>query len=298
MIKLSNDYWVPMIDDFMVPNPILRKRIVNWYPFDTNQAMLQYESGTIHLYHRIINVHLLEEDHKFKCILIGDQYEDPYTYMDESEWIELFSTKFRRKFISTERSIDDVALSSGISFSSIHSYRTARKIPSLYSANRLINTMKRSLSELYVANYEEPYVANVRTPDEWDDVIEDIMRLYPAIARDVCLWYPIGLYEVHLKLTDGTRYLYDIRTRQIVYIYSEDIGPVLMPEEEWREIFSERLRRFMTEIGMSRSKLARIVEVTPMMMYKYMYGKATPSLYKATRIARALDKTLTDFQVM
>ena len=299
MLKKSQHYWLPMIEEYMVPHPNMFNRIVRWYPYDSSQILIQFNTGTIRLYHVVNNVHICEPDHQYEEIRVGDQYEeDPYTYMDEDDWIDLFVVKFRRKFISAGMSIDYLVWNSGVSEQSIHKYRTARNIPSLYIANRLMNVMKRSLSELYVADYERIRVAEVRTPEEWDEIADEIILRYPNVARDVTTWYPIGLYEVHLRIPNGSRYVYDIRSKELIHVYSEDVGPVLIPEDEWREIYGERLRRYMDEVNMSRSALARIVGVTPMMMYKYMYGKSTPSLYKATRIARALGKTLTDFQVM
>ena len=69
-------------------------------------------------------------------------------------------------------------------------------------------------------------------------------------------------------------------------------------EEEWRERFANKLNAIMEVLGMTKEELAYKSGVSVISLYSYLTSRSTPSLYNATKLARVLNCTLTDFQVL
>ena len=69
-------------------------------------------------------------------------------------------------------------------------------------------------------------------------------------------------------------------------------------EEEWRERFANKLNAIMKVLGMTKEELAYKSGVSVISLCSYLTSRSTPSLYNVTKLARVLNCTLTDFQVL
>ena len=71
-----------------------------------------------------------------------------------------------------------------------------------------------------------------------------------------------------------------------------------MSEDEWRMEYGRRLKSILRDRTIRQEQLADDLKLSRMMISKYINGKATPSAYNASRIAKALNcdtRELTDF---
>ena len=129
--------------------------------------------------------------------------------------------------------------------------------------------------------------------DYWEPVCRDFCERYPDYVDDIVDWYPSGQMEIVIKTNDGRKYIYDCFDQQkygtLIPIESSDNN-----EEEWRNIFSKNLIRKIYRCGMTQDMLAYEIGVTPVMINRYVKGRATPSAYMLKRIADTLRCSFTE----
>ena len=133
---------------------------------------------------------------------------------------------------------------------------------------------------------------------QFETVFEEMELYFPMLVDKMVDWYPSGQLEITVKLEDGSKVAYSSITKGIRTIRNADGIPEYMDEERWREAFKVRLYKKLYMTNMNQESLAKESGVSPVMISKYMSGKATPSGYTIHRLARALGCTvaeLTDF---
>ena len=129
------------------------------------------------------------------------------------------------------------------------------------------------------------------TNDQWDTMIKEFSELYPYLAEKVIDWYPSGQMEITVRILEGEKFAFDFMDKSIRSLGNvNDRGFVdfKIDEEEWRIIFSSKLRTKMMRVCMSQSDLSELTGISMVSMSKYINGKATPSAYNMTLIASAL----------
>ena len=104
---------------------------------------------------------------------------------------------------------------------------------------------------------------------------------YASITEEC---YQENEWDLIAILKDGTRIMYDGEQHSIRSLPdSNDIS-----EEQLRIEFSKRVSKILRRRGMSQLELSNLTGISTTTISKYMSRKATPSLYNANRIARAL----------
>ena len=122
----------------------------------------------------------------------------------------------------------------------------------------------------------------------WDEVLADFEMYNPHLVNKVVDWYPSGQAEITVKLDDGRKMCYDwgIKKTRAVYLPDGSVG--CDDEAEWRRMFAKRLDARLRKMCVSEIWLSEVSGISRVTLSKYMTGKATPSAYNTSRLARAL----------
>lgn len=280
----------------------------DYYPIGQKEILLIFED-------RMFTHCFLEQCGRiqFKRFLFDPPSEIRDRYMDESEWQVVFASKLARKINKSDTVQERVSERASLSLVSMNRYCNGLATPSLYNMSRIAKALECSLSEFYVADYEGPAhdmdTLYIRPIEELDDEIRKLNRLYSRELEEVIEWYPVGNREIVLT-SKHNYWIYDCQESKLTHVcprirgggclndleyYLRVRAPITYySETEWRQLFADRLAELMDEAGISKSKLARDVDVTVAMLRRYYNGLATPSFYIATKIARVLGVTMTE----
>ena len=134
--------------------------------------------------------------------------------------------------------------------------------------------------------------------NEWlENLIQDCRQYCPWIIGRV-VDYRSGRdnHEVIAELDDGSRVIFDTTIRGFQYLSPEMNGETMTDLEEdlWRKEFSEMFRRKLRQSGIPLWKLSKITGISEQALSGYLHRRGTPSLYRAYRIANALDCSIDD----
>ena len=131
-------------------------------------------------------------------------------------------------------------------------------------------------------------MVRARMDEKWDRILEEFENVYPSVASETNWWYVVGLNEIVVILDDGSRFIYNYMTKMLKQFYSP--GEVdEQNEEECRREFSRNLRKKMEDAYMTQEMLSEATGISKVTISKYMNGLATPSIYNARRICKALN---------
>ena len=96
-------------------------------------------------------------------------------------------------------------------------------------------------------------------------------------------------------MTDGTKYDYHAMSKTIRNVKERPMHhDNLYDEEEWREVFADRLSELICTKGLSQQSLAEYTGLSKGAINNYISKKSTPSGYALSKLARALDCTVMD----
>lgn len=131
-----NEQWNSVIEDFERHYPDLADTVVDWYPINRNEIVVQIDNGSKYIYMFIGNklIRYYEPDNS------GD--------FDEEKWRKEFARKLQRKIDETHIYQDELARRTGISAVSISKYLNCKSSPSGYNIERLAAALNCSVSEL------------------------------------------------------------------------------------------------------------------------------------------------------
>lgn len=107
-------------------------------------------------------------------------------------------------------------------------------------------------------------------------------------------WYPSGPSEITVKLSDGSRLIYDdiSKTRRMLRdIYKR---PLERTEKEWKQDFSRRLKQMIRMRSTTQIELSARTGISAPTIHLYVSGKSVPSLYNASKLADALNCSIND----
>lgn len=130
-----------------------------------------------------------------------------------------------------------------------------------------------------------------RIDEQWNNIVDEFARLHPLIAEKVIDWYPSGQLELTVRTDEGDKYAYDFIEKKIRFlgnIYAEQDEMSSIDELEWRRKFASVLDAKMRRVCISQSALSELTGISMVSISKYINGKATPSTYNLSKIARAL----------
>lgn len=307
MLKKLRDAWDFALDQFFDEHRYLLRDLVELHPVSQLEVAAKFKT----FQDTLIDCRYMSSEWIDEIVVTDDYQEDLLHYIDEEEWRIVFGKKLRNKLIRNFGIQEDVASKIGLSRISLNRYCSGKATPSLYNVNRIVNYLCSPLSEFYILPDESTKRVMVRPMEFWDEVIEIVKKERPDIFKDGANWYPVGLHEMTIRMHNNDRYLYDTDEHSLLPIYKAKAGKEnqwgrvidlteyeFIDEEEWRERFADKLTAIMHSRNMTKEELSYKSGISASSLYFYMTGRKTPSLYNATKIARVLECTLTDFQIL
>ena len=124
------------------------------------------------------------------------------------------------------------------------------------------------------------------------DIMFNNFKLYcPNYVDRVKKYSDIGYYQLKVELDDGSIIIYDELLPGIKFPAS---NPNELSEQRYKSEFGYNLRRMMKLKGINQIQLAEITGISKYGINHYINGKVSPSLYNASRIADALDCSISD----
>lgn len=124
--------------------------------------------------------------------------------------------------------------------------------------------------------------------DMWRSVFEAFSTAEPKYYDDMVDWYPSGHLEITVKLRDGRRLTYNLMNDTTRFIPVSEDDTEELNEDQWRSEFGRRLRNRIISAGLHQDKVSELTGISRVSLSKYMNGKALPSAYNLSRIARVL----------
>lgn len=119
-------------------------------------------------------------------------------------------------------------------------------------------------------------------------------KLYFPIASElVTSFKQTGLFDLTIKLNDGTSVMYDDIEHSIRNLPRDSKS---MSEKECRREFGLRLRKIMYIKNISQLELSERTGISNVTISNYLNFKATPSFYNVDRIAKALGCSMEDLR--
>lgn len=135
--------------------------------------------------------------------------------------------------------------------------------------------------------------------DRNERVITEFKMWYPEFYKRTVDCDITGYHSLIATLDDGSKLEFstlDNTLLDVTRFHSPDY--ILdMSEEEWRKEYGRRLKTLLHDRSIRHEILADKLGLSKVMVSKYINGKATPSTYITSRIARLLDcdtRELTD----
>ena len=124
------------------------------------------------------------------------------------------------------------------------------------------------------------------------DIMFNNFKLYcPNYVDRVKEYSDIGYYQLKVELDDGSIIIYDELLPGIKFPAS---NPNELSEQRYKSEFGYNLRRMMKLKSINQIQLAEITGISKYGINHYINGKVSPSLYNASRIADALDCSISD----
>lgn len=128
--------------------------------------------------------------------------------------------------------------------------------------------------------------------EHYKQIFEDFKLRHSYLANGVKDWSPRGDMGVRVFMVDGTKYDYYARGKVIRQVEKRPMHTDDYDEDDWREVFADRLCEFICSKGLSQQSLADYTGLSKGSINKYINKTATPSAYALTKLARALDCTI------
>lgn len=126
-------------------------------------------------------------------------------------------------------------------------------------------------------------------------ILDQFKMYHPYLADGIEDWSPRGEMGIRVIMTDGSEYDFHAMSNTVRNVKDRPVHhDNSFNEEEWRVIFADRLTERMVTKGISQQALAEYTGLGKGSINNYVNGKATPSGYALTKIARALDCTVMD----
>lgn len=299
MRKNSYETWEAQFNNLKRWKPEFADRTFDWYPLGFHTIAIELDNGDIYEYKDINKFsyrRIFNYDDREQFWKDMDELHGPFV-MSEKEWRHKFKDLLGKCMTDANVGYEYLSDLSGISRMSIYKYMEEQSTPSLYSATRLVKTMWRSLTDLDVPNNGYIDVKTLTRHETWDEIFRDLENEYPRLMEDVVDWYPNGPREVVVRTADSFKAAIDLYDYSMKVIHDPSDDGVYISEDEWRREFSKILQDIMDETDITQFQLSLKTGITQGGLNKYINGKSTPSLYNATKIARALDVPLMKFYI-
>ena len=120
---------------------------------------------------------------------------------------------------------------------------------------------------------------------EEQELIDDFELYFPWVAKHVFSYKLKSYGLLEIVLDDNSKLIYDWYDKSILNLKDnlDDIS-----EEAWRKHFRYKLIKLLNNRHIPQKVLSELTGISERTLTKYTNGLATPSLYNARKIARAL----------
>lgn len=126
-----------------------------------------------------------------------------------------------------------------------------------------------------------------------NDIFENMQSYYPFLSERMVSYKKVGPYELIIKTNDGETILYDDVNHSIRRLPRDSNN---MTEQEVSVEFRQRLRRLMTQQGVSQLELSELTGIPQSTISNYLTGKFLPGFYNMDKIAKALKCSIDEFR--
>ena len=202
-----------------------------------------------------------------------------------------FSDNLKSLLNELEMTPQELAKETGLTPRAVYYYLNDEREPTSKALNKIHHVIRDngidiSINEL---KYGKELNGDEANDCRLDELIHNFKLYCPWAYEDAIDFHLAGFFELIIDLKDGSKMRYvDI---DHVFCYFDD---ECEDEDVFRKRFRNRLRTLMIAAGVSQKKLSALSGITEQTISKYMMTKATPSLYNADRIARALGCEVSD----
>lgn len=124
-------------------------------------------------------------------------------------------------------------------------------------------------------------------------IFENMQSYYPFLSERMVSYKKVGPYELIVKTNDGETILYDDVNHSIRRLPRDSNN---MTEQEVSVEFRQRLRRLMTQQGVSQLELSELTGIPQSTISNYLTGKFLPGFYNMDKIAKALKCSIDEFR--
>ena len=124
-------------------------------------------------------------------------------------------------------------------------------------------------------------------------IFENMQSYYPFLSERMVSYKKVGPYELIVKTNDGETILYDDVNHSIRRLPRDSNN---MTEQEVSVEFRQRLRRLMTQQGVSQLELSELTGIPQSTISNYLTGKFLPGFYNIDKIAKALKCSIDEFR--
>lgn len=123
-----------------------------------------------------------------------------------------------------------------------------------------------------------------------------VRKRYQHIVDKMVDYYPVSSDEIKIIMNDGKDLIYNVVMDKMRWAVDRRDNMKNFPDEtSYRKTVQICLGSIMRMRRVSRQELSDITGLSEVSISKYLNGKATPTLYHAEKIARALDCSVSDF---
>lgn len=124
-------------------------------------------------------------------------------------------------------------------------------------------------------------------------IFENMQSYYQFLSERMVSYKKVGPYELIVKTNDGETILYDDVNHSIRRLPRDSNN---MTEQEVSVEFRQRLRRLMTQQGVSQLELSELTGIPQSTISNYLTGKFLPGFYNMDKIAKALKCSIDEFR--
>lgn len=124
-------------------------------------------------------------------------------------------------------------------------------------------------------------------------IFENMQSYYPFLSERMASYKKVGPYELIVKTNDSETILYDDVNHSIRRLPRDSNN---MTEQEVSVEFRQRLRRLMTQQGVSQLELSELTGIPQSTISNYLTGKFLPGFYNMDKIAKALKCSIDEFR--
>lgn len=136
----------------------------------------------------------------------------------------------------------------------------------------------------------------MREQSRWEKILIDDFLIRSSVSiQEIDDYKQFDKFELLVILKSGVRILYDYIDHTMEYLRPKPSNVFDMPEKDWRVAYSRRFYKRIRDRGISQNELSEMTGISRVTLSRYINGKATPSLYNAGKLAKALNCDLRDF---